>query len=659
MDDTVLRKKKNFGFPLNDLAAWQKKLLLLSADGVYGIDGERIFRIDDGERFIEAGGNLFVVGKRSLSAVDGSFKIRFKEPVVAVKSRKNFLALLCIGAFYVINSKTLKVVRGNTAGLRINSNLSLTDRTLIDIEEKRSLAVYLYSSSPKSRVVLFDFARKRKLWEKDFDKKSIAAVGFWRGKAFVVQTWRTIYGENTSKLYLLSISDGTILESIPVDYFVTRAFSTQDLLILTGELGLFEVFFKNLQNRHSLSFPSENVIIDRLLVKDVDVNGEEDILCTGFSNFPHREHRWKGASLLKWSLSEARQKMLENIRMARKLNKKFEIWAALNHCEAAMEVAQFLEPELMPELLELHSSIMKKLRFWLFVKQNYPKVILALIFIALVLTTFWLYRRLKMSGNPPDWVLTDLSGSNFSHQIMHLLKGLVEAKEEDFKRKFKESRAQIAQLYNYFLSFQFYFSSASPEWWFLFKKVKKHLGRLLRTLPDREKVKGAYEAVKEFAFKLRSMRGSVIEHALKPAINAILPIALEKGVKVELDLQPSSGIFGYFYPEKLHEFRNAFYAILQNAIEAFEGFVPQEGPVVSISAEESFYNVLIIISDNGKGMDERTKALMFSPGFSTKRVEGGYGLAGIDKLFKEWGDIEVISSPGQGTTIKITMELKK
>lgn len=82
-------------------------------------------------------------------------------------------------------------------------------------------------------------------------------------------------------------------------------------------------------------------------------------------------------------------------------------------------------------------------------------------------------------------------------------------------------------------------------------------------------------------------------------------------------------------------------------------------PTISISAEESVYDLFIAISDNGKGMDENTLSLIFTPGFSTKRKNGGYGLADIDKLFKKWGEMEVFSRPGEGTIIKIHMYMKK
>ncbi len=651
--DTVLKAESHLGVELVDMAVWDDQLFLLSPQGLLNLKGERLLSFEGGLALVPTVNRLFLLSRKELVAFQSPFRLRLKGMPVAVRRKGEYIGLLTDGAFYLVNSNSLSVAEFKTGKLEVSSFLTVKDRTLLDIEGGK--AIFLRSSSPVQEVVVVDLNSRRELERLRF-RHRVSALGFWKSRAFAVESLKDPSEGYISRLHLLSGAKRSLL----IPYFVSRAFSMGQLLVLTGELGLFEIFFGNLQYRHSITFPSNNVIIARLIQVDTDGNGEEDFLVTGFSNLPYETHRWKGVGLLRWNLKEARSQMLENIRAARRLNRKLRLWAALSRCEAAMEVAQFLAPEIVPELIKLHRSIMRKISIWLYIKSNFSMVLLWLVLVVMGLTMAWLYRRLRMSGDPPDRVLEDLSGSNFSHQVMHLLKSLLETPDREFERKYREVHPQLKQLYHHFLSYQNYFSSSSAEWWSLYRKVRKHLGKFLRAAPSRSRTAQAYEAVKNFAFKLRSMRGSVIEDALKPAINSILPAASERGIKIELDLQPSSGIFGCFYPEKLTEFRNAFYAMLQNCLEAFDNFTPPgQEPVISISSEESFYNVLIVISDNGKGMDERTRKLMFTPGFSTKRKEGGYGLAGVDRLFREWGTIEVISSPGQGTTIKINMELKK
>ncbi len=67
---------------------------------------------------------------------------------------------------------------------------------------------------------------------------------------------------------------------------------------------------------------------------------------------------------------------------------------------------------------------------------------------------------------------------------------------------------------------------------------------------------------------------------------------------------------------------------------------------------------MIKISDNGRGMDEKTMKSIFDPFFTTMRAAGGTGLGlsiayGIMKEHK--GRIEVESKVGEGTTFTICL----
>lgn len=104
------------------------------------------------------------------------------------------------------------------------------------------------------------------------------------------------------------------------------------------------------------------------------------------------------------------------------------------------------------------------------------------------------------------------------------------------------------------------------------------------------------------------------------------------------------------------QLNQVFMNLLVNAAQAIEGF----GQITIRTGQTEDDWLWVEIEDNGKGMTEETKAKIFDPFFTTKPVGKGTGL-GLSLSYKmvthNNGKIEVESTPGVGTTFRISLPL--
>ncbi|MES2848835.1 MAG: CHASE3 domain-containing protein [Bacteroidota bacterium] len=96
----------------------------------------------------------------------------------------------------------------------------------------------------------------------------------------------------------------------------------------------------------------------------------------------------------------------------------------------------------------------------------------------------------------------------------------------------------------------------------------------------------------------------------------------------------------------------AFLNIIINAVEAMQ---PGKGKLKIVTKKEEG-NCVVIISDNGSGMDETSLSKLFEPYFTNKQNGNGLGLANTQNvIFNHKGNITVSSKPGEGSSFKITL----
>ena len=93
--------------------------------------------------------------------------------------------------------------------------------------------------------------------------------------------------------------------------------------------------------------------------------------------------------------------------------------------------------------------------------------------------------------------------------------------------------------------------------------------------------------------------------------------------------------------------------LVTNALHAVEDNV---NPKILVKVYQYKADVLIDVIDNGKGISEEFKALIFEPKFTTKSSGMGLGLPMIKNIIEAYGgQISFVSKKGIGTTFTVRL----
>ena len=177
--------------------------------------------------------------------------------------------------------------------------------------------------------------------------------------------------------------------------------------------------------------------------------------------------------------------------------------------------------------------------------------------------------------------------------------------------------------------------------------------------------------MREF-YRRRSDSEPLVQVDLNAIINEVIDltrprwrdISQREGISIQIqtELEPELPLLS----SDPSELREALINLVFNAVDA----MPRGGTITFVTRSldltgsdkepNSKRRLLLEVKDTGTGMDEKTRQHCLEPFFSTKSLRGGTGL-GLAMVYgmvqRHEGDIEIESSPGRGTCIRLTFPL--
>ncbi len=187
---------------------------------------------------------------------------------------------------------------------------------------------------------------------------------------------------------------------------------------------------------------------------------------------------------------------------------------------------------------------------------------------------------------------------------------------------------------------------------------------------DEKKVKEGWETVRFMAGRIRHMVLDILYYAKQKKLNweclDVIPFSEDILKTVAPKVSGRSLKITQRFDESIGRFkvdagiiRSAITNIIENAIEActVDKSKKEHEIVFQVKQDDDF--IFFVISDNGIGMDEETKANVFTPFYSLGENKGtGLGLYISNRILsRHGGKIAMVSAPEQGTVF--TLQIPK
>lgn len=127
--------------------------------------------------------------------------------------------------------------------------------------------------------------------------------------------------------------------------------------------------------------------------------------------------------------------------------------------------------------------------------------------------------------------------------------------------------------------------------------------------------------------------------------------AKDSGITVKLSLEDNIPLFKF----DVKQFKTVLINLSLNSIDAM-----REGGILEMKTALRDKDIIIYVSDNGKGFQEKDIGKIFSPFFSTKEGGLGLGLSIVQKIVENHGGkINCTSKVGEGTTFEIILPIER
>ncbi len=171
-----------------------------------------------------------------------------------------------------------------------------------------------------------------------------------------------------------------------------------------------------------------------------------------------------------------------------------------------------------------------------------------------------------------------------------------------------------------------------------------------------EEVNRLNSIIVDFLFAVRPVDIKPTKQAINEIINDVLTFVRfelkEHGISVYRNLEEDM-------PEVVVDARyikQSLLNIIKNAIAAMD----KKNPILEIRTRKKNSVIMVVIKDNGVGIESEKIGTIFQPFYTTKSYGNGLGLTMVYKVIKDHGgDIAITSKKGKGTTITLSFPIEQ